>query len=56
MKLQIEKRKWTGSVVYNTDSVIWECSFAGTGAVSTLIAWFILPEVTRRTPGEIDEL
>jgi MFS transporter, SP family, general alpha glucoside:H+ symporter len=24
--------------------------------VSVIIAWFILPEVTRRTPGEIDEL
>ncbi|KAJ2904916.1 General alpha-glucoside permease [Zalerion maritima] len=30
--------------------------FAGTGAVAVVIAWFILPEVTRRTPGEIDEL
>jgi hypothetical protein len=31
-------------------------SFAGTGFVSVVIAWFILPEVARRTPGEIDEL
>ncbi|KAL4899290.1 hypothetical protein BDW74DRAFT_183822 [Aspergillus multicolor] len=30
--------------------------FAATGAISVVIAWFILPEVTRRTPGEIDEL
>ncbi|KAH8768515.1 general substrate transporter [Hyaloscypha finlandica] len=30
--------------------------FAGTGFVSVVIAWFILPEVARRTPGEIDEL
>ncbi|KPM35801.1 hypothetical protein AK830_g10785 [Neonectria ditissima] len=30
--------------------------FAGTGTVSVIIAWFILPEVTRRTPGEIDEM
>ncbi|KAF7156313.1 hypothetical protein CNMCM5623_009706 [Aspergillus felis] len=30
--------------------------FAGTGTVAVVIAWFILPEVTRRTPGEIDEL
>ncbi|GIJ88167.1 hypothetical protein Asppvi_007084 [Aspergillus pseudoviridinutans] len=30
--------------------------FAGTGTISVIIAWFILPEVTRRTPGEIDEL
>ncbi|CAK7221331.1 hypothetical protein SBRCBS47491_004491 [Sporothrix bragantina] len=30
--------------------------FAGTGAVATLIAWFILPEVARRTPAEIDEM
>lgn len=31
-------------------------SFAGTGTVSTVIAWFILPELTRRTPAEIDEM
>ncbi len=31
-------------------------SFAGTGAVSVVIAWFILPEVTRRTTAEIDEM
>ncbi|RAH70519.1 general substrate transporter [Aspergillus aculeatinus CBS 121060] len=30
--------------------------FAGTGAVAVVVAWFILPEVTRRTPAEIDEL
>ncbi|KAL3481246.1 general substrate transporter [Aspergillus californicus] len=30
--------------------------FAATGAISVAIAWFVLPEVTRRTPGEIDEL
>jgi len=30
--------------------------FAGTGLVATVIAWFILPEVARRTPAEIDEL
>ncbi|CEJ59439.1 Putative D-isomer specific 2-hydroxyacid dehydrogenase [Penicillium brasilianum] len=30
--------------------------FAGTGTVSTVIAWFILPELTRRTPAEIDEM
>ncbi|KAJ6024835.1 hypothetical protein N7540_005632 [Penicillium herquei] len=30
--------------------------FAGTGSVAVAIAWFILPEVTRRTPAEIDEL
>ncbi|KAL4746877.1 hypothetical protein BDW72DRAFT_206984 [Aspergillus terricola var. indicus] len=30
--------------------------FAGTGTISVIIAWFILPEVTRRTPAEIDEL
>ncbi|KAL4954645.1 general substrate transporter [Aspergillus filifer] len=30
--------------------------FAGTGTIAVVIAWFILPEVTRRTPGEIDEL
>lgn len=31
-------------------------SFAATGAISVVIAWFILPEVARRTPAEIDEL
>ncbi|KAL5357702.1 general substrate transporter [Aspergillus floccosus] len=30
--------------------------FAATGTLSTIIAWFILPEVARRTPGEIDEM
>lgn len=30
--------------------------FAGTGAVVVVIAWFILPEVARRTPAEIDEM
>ncbi|KAJ5923146.1 hypothetical protein N7454_008391 [Penicillium verhagenii] len=30
--------------------------FAATGAIVVLIAWFILPEVARRTPGEIDEM
>ncbi|TVY14735.1 General alpha-glucoside permease [Lachnellula arida] len=29
--------------------------FAGTGLATTVIAWFILPEVARRTPAEIDE-
>ncbi|KIM99972.1 hypothetical protein OIDMADRAFT_166109 [Oidiodendron maius Zn] len=30
--------------------------FAGTGFVAVVISWFILPEMARRTPGEIDEL
>ncbi|KAF7553525.1 hypothetical protein G7Z17_g3531 [Cylindrodendrum hubeiense] len=30
--------------------------FAGTGSVAVAVAWFILPEVTRRTPAEIDEM
>ncbi|KAF5563905.1 maltose permease [Fusarium phyllophilum] len=30
--------------------------FAGTGTVAVTIAWFILPEVARRTPAEIDEM
>ncbi|KAE8365729.1 hexose transporter [Aspergillus caelatus] len=30
--------------------------FAGTGTVAVIVAWFILPEVTRRTPAEIDEM
>jgi hypothetical protein len=31
-------------------------SFAGTGAIAVTIAWFILPELARRTAAEIDEL
>lgn len=30
--------------------------FAGTGGITVIIAWFILPELARRTPGEIDEM
>ncbi|KUL83520.1 hypothetical protein ZTR_10568 [Talaromyces verruculosus] len=30
--------------------------FAATGAISVVIGWFILPEVSLRTPAEIDEL
>ncbi|KAJ5256738.1 hypothetical protein N7478_012842 [Penicillium angulare] len=30
--------------------------FAGSGTIAVIVAWFILPEVTRRTPAEIDEL
>ncbi|KAF2025711.1 general substrate transporter [Setomelanomma holmii] len=30
--------------------------FAGTGAVAVVAAWFLLPEIARRTPAEIDEL
>ncbi|WWD16254.1 hypothetical protein CI109_100680 [Kwoniella shandongensis] len=30
--------------------------FAGTGAVATVVGWFILPEVARRSPAEIDEM
>ncbi|KAL4897129.1 general substrate transporter [Aspergillus ambiguus] len=30
--------------------------FAAAGTISTVIAWFILPEVACRTPGEIDEM
>lgn len=31
-------------------------SFAVTGVISVIVAWFILPEVMRQTPAEIDEL
>jgi len=31
-------------------------SFAATGLVAVIIAWFLLPEVARRTPAEIDEM
>jgi MFS transporter, SP family, general alpha glucoside:H+ symporter len=30
--------------------------FAGTGTIVCIVGWFILPEVARRTPAEIDEL
>ncbi|KAF4176555.1 hypothetical protein CNMCM8927_000729 [Aspergillus lentulus] len=30
--------------------------FAATGAIAVIIGWFILPEVSLRTPAEIDEL
>ncbi|WVQ85760.1 hypothetical protein IAT38_007927 [Cryptococcus sp. DSM 104549] len=30
--------------------------FAGTGSIATVVGWFILPEVARRTPAEIDEM
>ncbi|KIA75552.1 hypothetical protein HK57_00692 [Aspergillus ustus] len=47
-------------LMINGDSVQWGVKtgffFAATGAIAVVIAWFILPEVTRRTPGEIDEL
>lgn len=33
-----------------------EYSFAATGAVAVVIGWFILPEVSLRTPAEIDEM
>lgn len=31
-------------------------SFAAAGAIAVVVAWFMLPEVTRRTPAEIDEM
>ncbi|OJJ44016.1 hypothetical protein ASPZODRAFT_122161 [Penicilliopsis zonata CBS 506.65] len=30
--------------------------YAATGSIAVTISWFILPEMTRRTPAEIDEL
>ncbi|WWC89683.1 uncharacterized protein L201_004608 [Kwoniella dendrophila CBS 6074] len=30
--------------------------FAGTGSIATVVGWFILPEVARRSPAEIDEM
>ncbi|SMR42963.1 unnamed protein product [Zymoseptoria tritici ST99CH_1E4] len=30
--------------------------FAGTGALAVAISWYILPELARRTPAEIDEM
>ena len=31
------------------------CSYAGTGIPTVFLAYFIVPEVARRTPAEIDE-
>lgn len=42
--------------LYYDDLLMLNISFAGTGLVAVIIAWFILPEVTRRTPAEIDEM
>ena len=42
--------------IYYNDWLVFTISFAGTGLVAVIIAWFILPEVTRRTPAEIDEM
>lgn len=36
--------------------MVFKHSFAGTGLVSVVVAWFVLPEVARRTPAEIDEM
>lgn len=33
-----------------------QISFAAAGSIAVVIAWFILPEVARRTPAEIDEM
>jgi len=33
-----------------------DLSFAGTGAVAVVVAWFILPEISLRTTAEIDEM
>jgi SP family general alpha glucoside:H+ symporter-like MFS transporter len=30
--------------------------FAGTGTIAVAIGWFLLPEVARRSPAEIDEM
>lgn len=40
----------------NINSICDLFSFAATGSIAVAIAWFILPEVTRRTPAEIDEM
>jgi len=31
------------------------CSYAGTGIPTVILAYFIVPEVARRSPAEIDE-
>ncbi|WRT67474.1 uncharacterized protein IL334_004446 [Kwoniella shivajii] len=47
-------------LMLNGPTVQWNVKtgffFAGTGTVSTIIGWFLLPEVARRSPAEIDEM
>lgn len=50
----ISRRDRNRKVKFGTDKKVY--SFAGTGSVATVVGWFILPEVARRTPAEIDEL
>ncbi|KAF5717116.1 hypothetical protein FMUND_5934 [Fusarium mundagurra] len=71
MVQDLQPKKWGDSkqVYYTADSK-WvdhvtrpdrregplQLVFAGTGTVAVTTAWFILPEVARRTPVEIDEM
>lgn len=50
----ISRRDCNRKTKFGTDGEVY--SFAGTGSVATVVGWFILPEVARRTPAEIDEL
>lgn len=48
------RRDCNRKIKFGTDEKVY--SFAGTGSIATVVGWFILPEVARRTPAEIDEL
>lgn len=50
----ILRRDCNRKIKFGTDEKVY--SFAGTGSIATVVGWFILPEVARRTPSEIDEL
>lgn len=50
----ISRRDCNRKIRFDIDKKVY--SFAGTGSVATVVGWFILPEVARRTPAEIDEL
>lgn len=50
----ISRRDCNRKIKFGTDEKVY--SFAGTGSIATVVGWFILPEVARRTPAEIDEL
>ncbi|KAH8585911.1 general substrate transporter [Bisporella sp. PMI_857] len=47
-------------LMINGDTTRWGVRtgffFAASGSIAVVISWFILPELARRTPGEIDEM
>ncbi|KAK8869487.1 hypothetical protein IAR55_000052 [Kwoniella newhampshirensis] len=51
---------FTTPLMLNGPEIQWNVKtgffFAGTGTVAVIVGWFILPEVARRSPAEIDEM